>query len=301
MKQPSCLGYVLLEVSDLEGWKQFGVEILGMQAGRYVAGSGLSLRLDDYESRIQIRQGSLDDIVAAGWEFPTENALEDYVGELAANGVAVRNCGPEVAWDRQVRKVFACNDPNGWEHEFYYGPAIAPSSHAFRSSKVMGGFEAGPLGVGHFVTTTKSADETNSFYRNILGFSISDHIRLSGVPGFPDTELSFYHVGSGRHHSVAVAEMPDSPKRINHIMLQTKELKDVGLAYDRFIDSGIPILAGIGQHPNDRMVSFYARTPSGFGIEFGWGAVVIDDRSWTVSSYSQPSLWGHRPVSLMSG
>lgn len=301
MKQPSSLGYFLLEASDLGKWKDFGVNVLGMQVGRYEEGRVLSLRMDEYEHRILINQGPLDDMLAAGWEFPTEEALEEYVAGLEARDVDIRDCGAETAGDRQVRKLYACKDPNGWDHEFYYGPAIAPSQRPFQSALVTGGFEAGPLGAGHFVTVAKDAEETNGFYRDVLGFSVSDYIHLTGVPGIPDTELSFYHVGTGRHHSVAVGEMPGSPKRINHIMVQTKDLADVGLAYDRFVEAGVPIFAGIGQHPNDRMVSFYAQTPSGFGIEYGWGAVVVDDETWTVATYSQPSLWGHKPLPAPTG
>ena len=33
----------------------------------------------------------------------------------------------------------------------------------------------------------------------------------------------------------------------------------------------------LGRHPNDRMFSFYAKTPSGFQFEFGWGGREVDD------------------------
>jgi hypothetical protein len=42
------------------------------------------------------------------------------------------------------------------------------------------------------------------------------------------------------------------------------------------------------------MFSFYARTPSGFDVEFGWGGVQIDDDRWRVVSYTRGSEWGHR-------
>ena len=46
-------------------------------------------------------------------------------------------------------------------------------------------------------------------------------------------------------------------------------------------------------HPNDRMFSFYARTPSGFDVEFGWGGRKIDDATWKVDRYDRMSVWGH--------
>jgi len=44
------------------------------------------------------------------------------------------------------------------------------------------------------------------------------------------------------------------------------------------------------------MVSFYARNPSGFGVEYGWGALEIDDSCWEVQELDTPSTWGHVPL-----
>ena len=35
----------------------------------------------------------------------------------------------------------------------------------------------------------------------------------------------------------------------------------------------VPVTATLGRHTNDRMVSFYVRTPAGFEVEFGFGAI----------------------------
>jgi hypothetical protein len=48
------------------------------------------------------------------------------------------------------------------------------------------------------------------------------------------------------------------------------------------------------RYPNDGAFSFYARTPNGIEIEFGWGAVQVDDEVWQPRTYSQLSDWGHR-------
>jgi len=50
----------------------------------------------------------------------------------------------------------------------------------------------------------------------------------------------------------------------------------------------------IGRHSNDHMVSFYARTPGGFEVEYGWDGLQIDPASWTAGRLESPSLWGHR-------
>jgi 2,3-dihydroxybiphenyl 1,2-dioxygenase len=297
MTQPRCLGYCVFEVSDLEKWRTFATEVVGMQMGRPTGGTALRLRIDDHENRVLLVQGPADDIVAAGWEFPTEDALDAYAAGLRRRGVEVTPGDEALAASRDVRKVYLCRDPNGWKHEFYFGAAIAPSPARFCSPLVKGGFVAGQLGVGHIVSVAHDSAKANAFYRDVLGLSVTDYIRAHTdlVPsGFLD--VTFYHAAAGRHHSIAVAEFPGFPKSLNHLMIEANDITDVGLAFDRFTAAGIPILSMLGQHPNDRMISFYAATPSGFGLEFGWGGVVVDDRNWDVKCYSQPSLWGHKPV-----
>jgi hypothetical protein len=36
------------------------------------------------------------------------------------------------------------------------------------------------------------------------------------------------------------------------------------------------------------------RTPSGFEVEYGWGARIVDDATWQVQKHEAPSIWGHR-------
>lgn len=55
----------------------------------------------------------------------------------------------------------------------------------------------------------------------------------------------------------------------------------------------VPIMMHLGRHTNDHMVSFYLRTPSGFAVEYGWGAREVDDRTWQVQVHTSASIWGH--------
>jgi len=42
------------------------------------------------------------------------------------------------------------------------------------------------------------------------------------------------------------------------------------------------------------MVSFYMASPSGFEVEYGFGARTVDDRTWQVQTHRAVSVWGHR-------
>jgi len=73
----------------------------------------------------------------------------------------------------------------------------------------------------------------------------------------------------------------------------------VGRCYDRTIKARLPIMQTLGRHPNDRMLSFYAMTPSKFQFEFGWGARTVDENSWEPTTYDHISEWGHHPPQVV--
>jgi hypothetical protein len=55
----------------------------------------------------------------------------------------------------------------------------------------------------------------------------------------------------------------------------------------------------LGRHTNDLMTSFYAKTPSSFMVECGWGGREIDPSTWKPFEMKDgPSLWGHERVWL---
>ena len=141
---------------------------------------------------------------------------------------------------------------------------------------------------------SKDYEVSASFYQKVLGLKISDYIRAEVAPGVV-VNATFFHSATGRHHSLATGQFPAS-KILNHFMVQLADMDDVGMAYDRAREAGVPLVLELGHHPNDKMFSFYAQTPSGFAVEIGSGGVVIDDQNWKVVTYSQLSDWGHKRV-----
>jgi 2,3-dihydroxybiphenyl 1,2-dioxygenase len=290
----NSLGYFGLGVSDLDQWQSFATEILGMQVGQRDA-QGMSLRMDEHQQRIFLEENSIDDLLVAGWQLKTEQALEEFVAELRDKGVEVSAVPAEILQRRKVEKAYACQDPNGFTHEFFFGAHVAELHDSFRSRALKGRFVCGELGVGHILPFAKAGKgaQTLSFYKDVLKLRVSDYIREEIMPGLL-VNATFFHTASGRHHSIATAENPVATKTLNHFMLQVEDIDDVGLAYDRAVTAGIPVALERGHHPNVRMFSFYARTPSGFNFEIGWGGVVIDEATWEVRSYSEMSDWGHK-------
>ena len=53
-----------------------------------------------------------------------------------------------------------------------------------------------------------------------------------------------------------------------------------GSAYDVALSEPERISVTLGRHTNDFMTSFYAKTPSSFMVECGWGGREIDPATW---------------------
>jgi len=221
--------------------------------------------------------------------------LDGFVEHLRHERLEVLVGGPELCADRRVQRLVSCVDPIGLRHEFYVGAYRAHMADAFRSKVLKGRFSTGRLGIGHLVAVAGRGEPMVDFYQRVLRLKISDYISSQKKTGGPSLDATFFHSATGRHHSIATAAMPGFPKRIHHLMLEVEDMDDVGLAHDRCVKAGVPILMGLGHHPNDRMFSFYMQTPSGFALEYGWGGIVIDDDVWEIKRFSQLSDWGHQP------
>ncbi len=285
------LGTLGFEVSDVDAWERFAVDVLGLAVGERRADGSLALRMDERAQRIVLHPGPADDLAYLGFECDDEAALRALVADLSGAGVAVMEGKPETLEARGVAALWHCEDPSGLPLELSCGAKLA--SEPFRSERVPSGFVTGDEGVGHAVISATDLDATDRFYRERLGMRLSDRIEGEVFPGV-DVEIRFLHANP-RHHTVAFASIP-MPKRIHHFMVQAGAMDDVGHAHDRALDAGVPIANSLGQHPNDGMFSFYAITPSGFQVEFGWGGVRVDDATWDASAvYDRLSTWGHRP------
>ncbi len=111
-------------------------------------------------------------------------------------------------------------------------------------------------------------------------------------PDGPSLPIHFMHCQNSRHHSLAIAAMPSAAGCI-HMMFEVPDMPEVGRAYDRMLAHKVKLTATLGQHTNDKMISFYMKTPSGFDLEYGYCDYTPDWNSHAVHEFTKVSLWGH--------
>lgn len=282
----SQLAYLGIGVSDMNAWKAFATDILGMQIIERADDGTVYLRMDENHHRIALHQSGEDDVLYIGLQAATTASFEEAKAALKAAGVSVAQGTPaEIAHRRLID--FVKFETGGLPFELSIGPNTRWDP-PFQPARPMSGFKTGSLGFGHVVLRTTDRDESAGLLTKALGFRVSDYINT----------MVFLHCNP-RHHSIAFQpSIPDLPrsrdKKMWHFMLETNTLDDVGTALDLANRAGIPVVSSLGRHSNDQMVSFYMSTPSGFEVEYGWGGRLVDDAVWQVQRHDRGTIWGHK-------
>ena len=258
-----ALGYAGFGSNALDEWRQFGTGLVGLQAVER-GNSLLAFRMDDRKQRIVIDRAMPDGGRFFGWEVADAADLDALAARLEAAGIEVTAEPRTLADARRVGGLISFADPEGNRLEAFYGAEV--DATPFRPGRSISGFRTGPLGLGHAVLTVQNIDPMMAFYVDLLGFGLSDYIEKP-------FRAYFFHVNA-RHHSLAMIETGKSG--MHHLMVELFSLDDVGQAYDIASTQEDRVGVTLGRHTNDFMTSFYAKSPSSFMIECGWGGREIE-------------------------
>ncbi len=286
------MGYVLIESQRLEAWQQFLAAGLGIDVQR--DRDCLIGRLDSHARRLVVSPGPREDVAALGYQLDDDACLQLVLTRLRQRGVAVEPGTPEDAARRGVEAYWRCIGPKGLPVEFYVSPILSAAPLQMRAS----GYVTGAAGMGHVAITSRRPEAMLAFWQEILDARHSDDIeqKMGGLM----LDIRFLRLNE-RHHSVAVActrgkRMDPIRTRIQHLNIQCATLEDMTAAYLRCRQLGYRIMMGVGQHTNDRELSFYVESPSGFEIEYGWDPIAVDEAHWQPTLHQGISTWGHKPL-----
>ena len=287
------LGYIVIESERLDDWKRFAHQGVGLHLDAENE-SGLAFRIDAHQRRLVINRGPAEDVTTLGIQLLDENTFQLAKEQLQEHGISWEKGSVKAARERGVKSFIGVKGPKGLRIELYCEPleTNAPLKMLCRQ-----GFVTGGSGMGHVAITTRYPTEMIEFWQSIFGARVSDYIveKIAGMT----LDITFLRFNE-RHHSIAIAatrEVAMDPirTRIQHLNLLAIDLDDLAAAYQRLLKLNFEMAHEIGQHPNDKEISFYVTTPSGFELELGWNALTVDETTWQINHYDGISLWGHKP------
>lgn len=287
------LGYLVVETERFADWTRFGREAIGMHVDETLT-DVVRFRLDDNECRFLLQRGPAEDTTALGWEIDDHETLDEIAARITVHGVPLKEGAAEDAALRGVERFLRFPGPNGLNQEIYVKARRSADPLVLAAH---GGFVTGVDGMGHVAIATKKPHQMHGYYNTVFDARLSDYIdeTISGLK----FKIRFLRVNE-RHHTVAIASvnrLPLNPirTRIQHCNVQVAELDDLTFAYQRVKQLGFEMALSVGQHTNDRELSFYAVTPSGFEWELGWNPIVVDESIWEPTTHQGISIWGHTP------
>ncbi|MGW4535195.1 VOC family protein [Nocardia sp. NPDC004340] len=290
------LGYVVVQSNRLTDWRRFGADAIGLHVDD-VDPNTLRFRLDDRSCRFLIRRGSAEDVIALGWQVDDHETFDRIIARVTDRGVPIIEGAKEEAALRGVERLWRFAGPKGIAQEIFTVPVTTSEPLRMQSS----GWVTGEAGLGHVAILSREPESIRGYFHTVFDSRLSDYIdeNVSGLK----MKIRFLRVNE-RHHSIAIANIRGvkiDPIRtsVQHINIQSATLDDMLASYQRVKDLGFRMQWSVGQHTNDRELSYYCVTPSGFELEVGWNPIVIGpelEATWEPSTYQGISIWGHTPV-----
>ncbi|NMO01482.1 extradiol ring-cleavage dioxygenase [Gordonia sp. TBRC 11910] len=292
------LGYLVVESQKMQEWHRFGADAIGLHVDE-LDDQTLRFRLDDHECRFLIRRGPSEDLMAIGWHVDDHETFDEILRRVSDRGVPVVEGTSEEAALRGVERLWRFPGPKGIAQEVF----TTARSTAKPLRMLTSGYVTGAAGMGHVAITSRNPASIHRYYGTVFDSRLSDFIdeNINGLT----LKIRFLRVNE-RHHSIAVAGLQYLPvdpirTRAQHVNIQVADLDDMLAAYQRVRDLGFRVAWTVGQHTNDRELSFYCVTPSGFELEVGWNPIVVTpelEAAWQPTTYQGISIWGHDTVHM---
>lgn len=290
------LGYLVVDTMKFADWRRFGADAIGLHVDELTRDT-MRFRIDERTCRVLVRRGEREDVVAVGWQAADHDTLETILARVRAAGLPVTEPDEEECALRGVDRLYRFPGPNGLASEVFV--RAAETTEPLRM--LQQGFVTGDAGMGHIALTARRPDLTRAYYDAIFDARLSDWVdeNISGLM----MKIRFLRVNE-RHHSIAIAglhrlRINPIPTAVQHFNTQVESLDDMLAAFERVIAHGFRMQWSVGQHTNDRELSFYAVTPSGFEWELGWDPIVFTEereKTWAPRTYDSISIWGHTQI-----
>ena len=138
------LGYIGVGISNLDEWKNFATEILGMEFASDGESDRWYLRMDYWHHRLVLHTNGSDDLEYLGFRVAGPDEFRQMQLQLAEAGIRYRVAASEEADERRVLELLKLADPGGNPVEIFHGPEIQ-FSRPFHPGRRMHAANSPPL------------------------------------------------------------------------------------------------------------------------------------------------------------
>lgn len=278
------LGYVVLNVTDLDKSLDFYENIVGLQFVERENETAY-LRCSYDHHNLILEEGAVAGLKRVAYELEKAEQFQNVYDYLKEKGLNPVELSKEETQALAQGRTLRFKDPYlGVTYEFYVqmmqlGIPFVPKKA--RITRFL-----------HVVYETNKFDELFDFFTNTLNFRVSD---ISGretgwawLRAFP----------SPFHHDFALTKGPEN--KLNHIAYQAERVDDVGIQMNILKDNNVPILFGPGRHHPSSSIFLYFADPDGLTLEYSQGMEEFPEEGAREPRRLEPSMetldeWGGKP------
>ena len=249
------LGYVALNVTDLERSIPFYRDTLGLQAVAGPADGPAHFRCDFDHHNVILAQGEKPGLKRIGFEMESRAELERLFDLLQNKGLQVREVPQEECAALHQGRSFRLVEPFTSATFEFYDRMLEFGGQPFQPTV------ARIQRLGHVVLRTPDYAEAVEFFTGVMNFRVSDSIEeaVTFMRCFPNPF----------HHSLGIGK--GKARGLHHVNFMVTEVDDIGRAIWRFNREQVPIVNGPGRHPPSGSMFLYFLDPDGLTLEYSFG------------------------------
>lgn len=264
------LHHLQLLSPDPEGCARFYGRVYGMRVDAQSAAWSCQGR----ERRLLFAAGPANRLGFAALSFADRAALEAYRRRVEAHVPVVASRSPCFE-----SEVFSVSDPDG--NRLLFGVA-AEAALAPETDRTDAPVRAARL--QHFAVRSRQTPALLAFYRDVLGFAVSDRVEDQSA-----RLRACFLRSDPEHHVLAIFEA--SQQRHDHLSFETTDWAALRDWADRMSMLQVPMVWGVGRHGPGNDVFFMVRDPDGNLVE-------ISAELEVCSPTRSERLWPHEERTL---
>ena len=267
------IGYVALNVSDIEKSTEFYDKVVGLQ---HVENNdnGLSFfRCSNDHHNVILYPSTESGIKRVGFQMENDQQLEIAYKEFVKNGLNPKEVSETEVKELKQGRSFRIVEPNtGLELEFYSKMMHMIKDFVPKHTKIQR--------LGHVVLNVVDVESTLKFFEEKLNFVVSDHLGENAwMRCFPNPY----------HHSFALIK--NTENKLHHVNFMVKDIDDIGIARNRILNGDIPVAFGPGRHEPSESIFFYFLDPDGMTLEYSFGMEEFPEENARDARLLEPSPW----------
>ncbi len=277
------LGYVALNVTDLERSTAFYRDLVGLDVSDGVAGKVSFLRCSRDHHNLVLYKDAEPGVKRIGFELERAADMEAARAHLSALGIAFRDVPDEERrLLKQTQALRFVVPPCGITFELYSGITYMAAPFAQRLAQIER--------IGHVVLGVQNLDQTLAWVVDKLGFRISDFV--DGFAAFLRCHPNPFH------HTLALVRSDGN--HLHHVNFMVRDIDDVGRAFRRMQQQQVEIVFGPGRHQPSESIFLYYLDPDGMTIEYSFGMEEFPEHGAREPRVLEPrpeslDSWGGRP------